>query len=122
MGSAGFLLRWPCDCPKSSEVAPKAGLRSKRSISLPRSASTALSSGGLYWRSRFQKGLPRNNREGERNFRRFGCAGAWSRENSSPCIKGRPRIFSPRYTFAHASRESVPQSYFMLHFLGLFLG
>ncbi len=31
---------------------------------------------GLCWRSRFQKGLPRNNREVERNFQRFGCAGA----------------------------------------------
>ena len=55
-GSAGFLLKWPCDYRRFSEAAPKAGLRSRRSTIWPRSARTALSSGGWHWLSRFEKG------------------------------------------------------------------
>src|SRR6266852_4926540 len=52
-GSAEFPLKWPCACPRSSEAAPKAGSRSRRSTTLPRSAPIASSSGGWQWLSRF---------------------------------------------------------------------
>src|SRR6266566_4378875 len=53
-GNAEFLLKWPCDCPRFSGAARKAGSPSRRTTTLPKSAPAASNSGGLYWLSRFR--------------------------------------------------------------------